>query len=161
MLNSVVGDRPHALGDCLVLTVNTLDPTEDRILLLRGAVDLPIVTWIGRQPEASEPVRRVRQKFVAAFCAADRPSVLEYRLRLRHRRHAAFPPKEEEHRMAVVKRPPSPSIHIPAEFARRLLGPERKHEVPKAPIGVARAGWPVGCVLRAPGGIGDVVLRGT
>ena len=72
MLKPVVGNRPHALGDRLVLKVNTLDPTVDRIPLLRGAVDLPIVTWIGRQPEASEPVRRVRQKFVAAFCAADR-----------------------------------------------------------------------------------------
>jgi hypothetical protein len=48
----------------------TLDPTVDRILLLRGAVDLPIVTWVGRQSEAPKPIGRVRQKFVAALCAA-------------------------------------------------------------------------------------------
>ena len=63
--------------------------------------------------------------------------------------------------MAVVKRHPSSRIHVLAKFARRLLGPEGKHEVSKAPIGVARAGRPVGCVLRAPDGIGDMVLRGT
>ena len=47
MLKPVVGDRPHTLRDRLVLKVDTLDPTVDRIFLLRGAVDLPIVTRVG------------------------------------------------------------------------------------------------------------------
>src|SRR6516165_6785978 len=158
MLKPVVGDRPHTLGDRLVLKVDTLDPTVDRIFLLRGAVDLPIVTRVGCQSEASEPIACVRQKFVATLCAADRPSILEHRLRLRHRRYAALPPEEEEHRMVVVKRHPGARVHVPPEFARRLLGPEWKHEVSKAPISAAWAGRPVGCILSAANGIGDMVL---
>ena len=51
-------------------------------------------------------------------------------------------------------------MHVTAELAVGRLGPERKQEVGKAPVGETRTGRAVGAVLRAPGGIDHVVLRG-
>src|SRR6185437_6857731 len=51
-------------------------------------------------------------------------------------------------------------VHVTGELASGDLAPERKQEVGEAPVGAVASGRAVGGVLRAPGGIGDMVLRG-
>src|SRR5438067_10181020 len=160
MLERVVGDRPHALSDGLILEVDAVYPAVDRAAAVGGAVHPPVVAGVRRKPPTAEPVCRVRQELVAASRAADRPTVLEGRLRLRQRRYAALPPQEAEHRVAVVERHPRARMHVTAELAVGCLAPEGKQEVGEAPVGAIWAGRAVGGVLRAPGGIGDMVLRG-
>src|ERR1700736_2266379 len=101
MLERVVGDGPHALGDCLILQMDAVYPAVDRVAALSGAVDPPVVAGVRCEPPTAEPVCRVWQELVAASCAADRPAVLKGRLRLGQRRYAALPPQEAEHRVAV------------------------------------------------------------
>ena len=159
MLPFVVGDRPHALGDRLVLQVDAVDAAVDGVALLGRAVDPPVVARVRRHPPASQPVRRVGQHLVAAPCAADRRAVLESRLRQRHRRRAAFPPQVAKHRVAVVERHPAARMHVAAELAVGRLRPERKQEVAEAPVGPAGPGLAIAGVLRAPGRFGQVVFR--
>src|ERR1700694_6190154 len=111
------------------------------------------MSGVPRGPPTAEPVCRVGQELVAAPGATDWRTVLERRLRLRHRRCAALPPQETEHRVAVVERHPGTRMHVTAELAVRCLAPEGKQEVGEAPIGTIRSGRAVGGVLRAPGGI--------
>src|ERR1700686_2631688 len=116
MLERVGGNRSHALGDRLILQVDAVYSALDRVVALGSAIDPPIVARVGREPPTAEPIRRVRQEFVAAPCAADRLAVLEGRLRLRHRRYAALPPQKAEHRVAVVERHPGACMHVTAEL---------------------------------------------
>jgi len=90
-----------------------------------------------------------------------RRAVLEGRLRLRQRRYAALPAQEAEHGVAVVERHPGARMHVTAELAVGCLAPERKQEVREAPVGAIRTRRAVARVLRAPGGIGDMVLGRT
>src|SRR5205085_2464009 len=91
--------------------------------------------------------------------AADRPAILEGRLRLRQRRYAALPAQETEHRVAVIERHPGARMDVTAELAVGGLAPERKQEVGEAPVGAIRTRRAVAGVLCAPSGIGDMVLR--
>ena len=159
MLPFVIGDRAHALGDRLVLQVDAVDAAVDRVVLLGGAIDAPVVARIRRHPPASQPVGRVGQHLAAAAGAADRRAVLEGRLRQRHRRRPAFPPQVAEHRVAVVERHPAARVHVAAELAVGRLRPERKQEVAEAPVGATRPGLAIAGVLRAPGRFRQVVLR--
>src|SRR6185295_17772191 len=129
MLAGVVDDRTHTFGDGLILEVDALDAAVDGIALLGGAVHAPVVARICRHPPTAEPVGRIRQKLVAAARAADRPTILEGRLRQRHRRGGALPPKEEEHRVGVVERHPGTCMHVTAELAVRRLRPKWKQEI--------------------------------
>src|SRR5437016_8400818 len=117
MLERVVRDRPHALGDRLILQMDAVDPAVDRVAALGCAVDPPIVARVSGKPKAAEPICAVRQILVGASGAADWPAVLEGRLRLRQRRYAALPAQETEHRVAVVERYPGARMHVTAERA--------------------------------------------
>src|SRR5258707_14210275 len=112
-------------------------------------------------PPTAEPVCRIRQELIAAPCAADWRAVLEGRLRLGQRRYTALPPQEAEHGVAVVERHPGARMHVTAELAIGCLAPERKQEVGEAPVGAVRTRRAVARVLRAPGGIGDMVFGRT
>jgi hypothetical protein len=62
MLNSVVGDRPHALGDCLVLKVNTLSASWT--IAARTAARMFFFLWWKRGVSAmtqSQPVFKDRR----------------------------------------------------------------------------------------------------
>ena len=62
--------------------------------------------------------------------------------------------------MAIVERHPGARVHVTGELASGNLAPEWKQEVGEAPVGAVASGGAVGGVLRTPGGIGDMVLRG-
>jgi hypothetical protein len=94
VLEGVIGDRPHALGDSLVLQMDAIDPAIDRVAALGLAVHSPVVAFVGGEAKATEPFRGVRQEHVAASGAADQPAVLEGGLRLRLRRNTALPAQE-------------------------------------------------------------------
>src|SRR5258707_7401038 len=158
MLERVVGDRPHALSDCLILEVDAVYPTVDRAAALGSTVHPPVVAGVRREPPTAEPVCRIRQELITAPCAADWRAVLEGRLRLRQRRYTALPPQEAGHRVAVVERHPGARMHVTAELAIGCLAPERKQEVGEAPVGAIRTRRAVARVLRAPGGIGAMVF---
>src|SRR5258708_1225908 len=160
MLECVVRDRSHALRNCLILEVDAVDPAVDCVAALGSAIHPPVIARVRREPPTAEPVRRVRQKLVAASGAADRPAVLEGRLRLRQRRYAALPPQEADNGGGVVQGPPGTRMHVTAELAVGCQSPKGKCKAGEAPIGAIRAGRAVGSVLRAPSGIGDMVLRG-
>jgi hypothetical protein len=64
--------------------------------------------------------------------------------------------------VAIVERHPSGArVHMTRELASGHLAPGRKQEVGEAPVGAVASGGAVGGVLRAPGGIGDVVSSQT
>ena len=67
----MIDDRSHAFGDRLILQMNAVDAAVDRAVVLRLAVDVPVVRRVGFHPEAAEPVRRVGQELVAAPGADD------------------------------------------------------------------------------------------
>src|SRR5260370_17493825 len=136
-------------------------PAGDGLAARGGGADPPAVGGLGGARPAPEPVRGVRQELVAAPGAADRRAVLEGRLRLRQRRYSALPPQEAEHGVAVVERHPGARMHVTAELAIGCLAPERKQEVGEAPVGAVRTRRAVARVLRAPGGIGDMVFGRT
>ena len=50
-------------------------------------------------------------------------------------------------------------LQMLGELAVRHLGPERKQEIAEAPGGAAGAGGAVARIGRAPGGVGDVIVR--
>jgi hypothetical protein len=52
-------------------------------------------------------------------------------------------------------------VHVTVELAVWRLRPEWKQEIGEAPVRSARAGFTVSCIRRAPGSVGDVILRGT
>src|SRR5947199_6051622 len=160
MLERMVRDRAHALRDRLILQVDAVYPAIDRVAALGGTVHTPIVARVGGKPKAPEPIGAVRQKLVAASGAADRPAILEGRLRLRQCRYAALPAQEAEHGVAVIERDPAARMHVTAELAVGGLAPERKQEVGEPTVAAVRARGAVDGVLRAPGGIGDMILRG-
>jgi hypothetical protein len=62
--------------------------------------------------------------------------------------------------VAIVERYPGARVYVTGELASGDLAPERKQEVGEAPVGAVASGGAVGGVLRAPGGVGDMVLRG-
>src|SRR5207245_7153704 len=110
LLRPVV-DRPHALGDGLVLLV---DPGDAREALgaLRGAVDQVVVVLVLGQAELAGPVRGVRQELEASRPRAgrrDRPSAGIEPGRATGRpvaRARARRPDAPEHDVAVLDRHP-------------------------------------------------------
>jgi len=151
MLEGMIQDHAHALGDGLILQMDSVDAAVDHVVMLRGTVDVPIVAGIGGKPPAAEPVGRVGQKIAVAPHAADRRSVLERRRLLGQERHAALPPQHAIHGVFIVERYPTADLDMTAELAVRHLRPERKQEVAEAPGGAAGADGAVARV-RVPHG---------
>src|SRR5262245_34165470 len=159
MLAGVLDDRTHAFGDRLILQVDAIDAAVDDVLLLGSAIKSPVVAFIRGQPPATEPVGGVGQQLVAAPGTTDRPAVLEGRLRQRHRRRGALPPQETKHRMLIVERHPSAGVHMAAELAVGRLRPKWEQEIAEAPVSVPGLRLAIAGVLRAPGRLGQMVLR--
>src|SRR5579863_3298920 len=60
ILETVIDDRPHALGHRLVLEMDTLDAAEAARALERAVLAV-IIAGILREPPAAVPIGRVRQ----------------------------------------------------------------------------------------------------
>jgi hypothetical protein len=70
MLEGVVGDRPHALGDGLILQMDAVDPAVDRVAALGRAV-ATVRTHLHRLFEKTGTGRQADLvKLVAGYCSA-------------------------------------------------------------------------------------------
>src|SRR5438874_2395633 len=132
MLEQVVGDRPHAFGHRLVLGVDAVDPGVVAAVLLRLAINEPIVDRAALEPPPSMPVRFIRQ-------------VVELALEARH-----HPRRRAESRNARCRyrlpRPATSCIRAArTRSARRIRGAAS----PRFPAGVAP---PCGRPYRPRGG---------
>src|SRR6516165_5706461 len=156
MLEPMVNDRTHALGDRLILQVDAVYAAVDCVAALGGTIDSPVVARVRCEPPTAEPFRRIGKERVAAPRPADRCAILENRLWQRDRRDAALPPQITEHRVTVVERDPGARVDVTAKLTIGRLGPEGKQEVREARIRETGGCRPVGTVLRAPGRVDDV-----
>src|SRR5205807_3272682 len=98
MLGQMIGDRPHAFGDRLVLLMDPDDATEIAAALLRLAIDQPIIARISLEPPPAVPVAGVRQVIEHPLEAGHHLAAL---VRADGRRMTP-PYQADEHRMRVV-----------------------------------------------------------
>src|SRR5215471_10251373 len=77
MLELVVDDWHHALGDRLVLQVDAVDLRVDLVSLLSRAIQAPVIALIVLHASPAEPVGGVGKHLVAAAGAADWSAVFE------------------------------------------------------------------------------------
>src|SRR5690348_9566283 len=123
MFAFVRNDPTHALGDRLVLQVNTINAAVDGAAALRRSIDLPVIVWVGREPPTSVPVCGIGEEFVHAPGATDSGAVLACRRRSGQCGITTLPPQKTKHRMVIVHRHPGTRMHMTGELAVRCLRP--------------------------------------